>query len=175
MINGAVVVRSRNGSVFWKAIVEGIRGRIGRDFLFGVKLSTRDDNYLPLFALRLPVARPLRRHWYGNTETETLEFAKELEKLGVDYLHLVSGCGFISPRDTPGPFPLDEVRMFFDSTRQLSRKAAVRAGLANLVAHRPLRRAAQWGWERELPPGGSSVGWRSAGSNLKRRNGSGSS
>jgi 2,4-dienoyl-CoA reductase (NADPH2) len=153
--------------LFLKSIVEGIRKRIGHDFLFGVKLSAQDINYLPYFALRLPIAWPLTHHYLGNTEAETLQFAKELDELGVDYLHLVSGCGFISPRDTPGPFPLDEVRIYFDSTRHLSRKAALRAGVANLFAHRLLRRAAQWGWERELPPGGSSVGWRSAGANLE--------
>jgi 2,4-dienoyl-CoA reductase (NADPH2) len=150
-----------------RAIVEGIRERIGPKFLFGVKMSIQDDNHLPYFTFRLPLRWPLAHYYRGNTEVEILQFAKELDKLGVDYLHLVSGCGFISPRDTAGPFPLDEVRIFFNSTRHLSRKAALRAALTDLFAHRALRRAAQWGWDPELPPGGSSVGWGPAGANIE--------
>src|SRR5262249_24740220 len=45
--------------------------------------------------------------------------------------HVVSGFGFPNPRDTPGRFPLDEVKIFFNSTRHLSFKAATRATLLN--------------------------------------------
>ena len=61
-----------------------------------------------------------------------LEYGKRLREK-VDYLHMVSGYGFPNPRDTPGAFPTDEIRIFFNSTRHLSGKAAVRATLLNTL------------------------------------------
>jgi 2,4-dienoyl-CoA reductase-like NADH-dependent reductase (Old Yellow Enzyme family) len=151
--------------LFLQRIIERIRGKLGAGFLLGVKLSTRDDNYLPLQNIRWPPMWNLKHQFLGNTETETLRFAQELERLGVDYLHLVSGCGFISPKDTPGRFPAEEARLFFNSTRHLSGKAAFRASVGNVLSR--LGWLVNPGWERELPPGGSSVGWPSAGANVE--------
>ena len=69
----------------------------------------------------------------GNRLEDTLEFGRRLKALGVDYLHIDSGYGFVHPRVTPGPFPYDEARIFFDHTRHLHRKAAWRARLVGLV------------------------------------------
>jgi 2,4-dienoyl-CoA reductase (NADPH2) len=152
--------------LFLRRIVEEIRKRVGRDFLFGVKMSTRDCNYLPWVSFRLPPVWNLKHQFLGNTQTETLQFARELEKLGVDYLHLVSGFGFLSPLDTPGPLPTPEVRAFFNSTSHLSLKAKTRSVVSNVSAG-----WLDWlwglGWKPELPLGGSSLGWRWAGLNRK--------
>jgi 2,4-dienoyl-CoA reductase-like NADH-dependent reductase (Old Yellow Enzyme family) len=152
--------------LFLRRIIEGIRKEVGRDFLLGVKLSVRDDNYLPWVAFRLPPVWNLKHQLFGNTEADTLRFARELEELGVDYLHLVSGFGFLSPRDTPGPLPTQEIRAFFNSTSHLSYKAMVRSVLSNVTAP-----WLDWlwglGWESELPKGGSSVGWPAAGLNIE--------
>src|SRR5208337_4830101 len=48
-----------------KEIVVAIRGAVGADFLFGIRISARDYNYLPL-NLRLPAVWPLRHYWFGN-------------------------------------------------------------------------------------------------------------
>ena len=59
----------------------------------------------------------------GNWIEEMLEYAKRIQTLGANYLHVVAGYGFPNPRDVPGKFPYDEVRMFFNSVRHLSLKA----------------------------------------------------
>jgi 2,4-dienoyl-CoA reductase (NADPH2) len=76
-----------------------------------------------------------------------LDYAQRL-KPDVDYLHVVAGYGFPNPRDVPGRFPFDEVKLFFNSVRHLSTKAAVRAGLVNFFSPvlRPLLAA---GWKYE--------------------------
>ena len=151
--------------LFLRRIVEGIRERVGNDFLFGVKMSTRDCNYLPWVSFRLPPVWNLKHQFLGNTETETMQFARELDSLGVDYLHLVSGLGFISPLDTPGPLPTKEVRIFFNSTSHLSFKAMTRSVLSDVTAG-----WLDWlwglGWKSELPKGGSSKDWPWAGLNI---------
>jgi 2,4-dienoyl-CoA reductase (NADPH2) len=151
--------------LFLQRIVEGIRKKVGPDFLLGVKMSARDSNYLPWVSFRLPPVWNLKHQFLGNTEVETLQFARALDDLGVDYLHLVSGCGFISPLDTPGPLPMREVRAFFNSTSHLSLKAMGRSVLSNVTAG-----WLDWfwslGWKGELPKGGSSIGWPWAGLNI---------
>lgn len=114
-----------------KEIVEAIREAVGRDFLFGVRLSAWDYNYLPV-NLRLPVTRPVRDWWVGNTIDDTLEYGRWMRDLGVDYLHISNGYGFINPKENPGDFPFDEARMFFDTNRHLTGKAAVRAAVMHL-------------------------------------------
>lgn len=111
-------------------IVRAVRAAIGRDFLFGIRLAAVDHNQAPL-NLRWPPVWGRRRA--GNRLDDTLEFGRRLKALGVDYLHIDSGFGFIHPRVTPGPFPYDEARIFFDHTRHLHRKAAWRARLVGLV------------------------------------------
>ena len=121
--------------------------RFGRDFLFGVRISARDFNYLPL-NLRWPVASPLRDWWFGNDIDTTLEYGRRLKDLGVDYLHVSNGYGFINPKENPGAFPLDEIRAFFNSTRHLGWKAAARSMLLNGLPG-PVRRATGVGWNAE--------------------------
>ena len=115
-----------------KEIVQAIRKTVGHDFLFGIRLSAKDFNYMPI-NVRLPVAWPWRGYWSGNGLEETLGYARELKKLGVDYLHISNGFGFINPKENPGAFPIDEARMFANATRHLSAKSAIRASLMNLT------------------------------------------
>ncbi len=129
---------------FLAEIVTAIREAVGRDFLFGIRLSARDFNQLPL-NLRFPPSLPLRDWWHGNGIEQTLDYGRRLRDLGIDYLHISNGFGFINPRENPGDFPFEEARMFMDSTRHLSPKAAVRAA----VLHLPkalLRPLANIGW-----------------------------
>ena len=130
-------------------IVTAIRGAVGRDFLFGIRLSARDYNYLPL-NVRLPLALPLRDWWFGNDIDTTLAYGRRLKELGVDYLHISNGFGFPNPKENPGGFPVEEIRAFFNSTRHLGWKAAARATLLNLLPG-PARRATGVGWR--LDPG----------------------
>lgn len=116
---------------FLKEIVVAIREAVGRDFLFGVRLSAYDYNYVPM-NLRWPVTRPVSAWWTGNTIDDTLAYGRWMRDLGVDYLHISNGYGFINPKENPGDFPFDETRMFFDTTRHLTAKAAVRAALLHL-------------------------------------------
>jgi 2,4-dienoyl-CoA reductase-like NADH-dependent reductase (Old Yellow Enzyme family) len=112
-------------------IVREIRAEVGRNYLVGVRLSANDFNE-PWFAnLRAPLASSLRR-FPGNTRKDMLRVAGWLQKDGIDYLHVTNGFGFINLRENPGRFPVDELRMFLNSTRHLSRKAEIRATIANL-------------------------------------------
>ena len=132
---------------FLEEVVRAIREAVGRDFLFGVRISARDFNYLPL-NLRWPVAAPLRNWWFGNDIDVTLDYGRRLKELGVDYLHVSNGYGFINPKENPGEFPLDEIRVFFNSTRHLGWKAAARSMLLNALPG-PVRRATGVGWKVE--------------------------
>jgi len=125
-------------------VIGAVRAQVGDDFVLGVRLSARDCNYFPL-NLRLPL--PLRGEQFrGNDAGTYVTYAKWLKDLGVDYLHVSNGYGFINPGETPGDFPLDEVKMFANSTRHLSAKAAVRAGLLNVVPDWVLGRVLRTGW-----------------------------
>jgi 2,4-dienoyl-CoA reductase (NADPH2) len=77
---------------FLSRVVEAVRKGVGPDFLFGVRLSAKDYNYLPI-NIRLPPVWNLRHYVIGNTLRETTYYAKRLEELGVDYLHVDSGFG----------------------------------------------------------------------------------
>ena len=111
-----------------------MRARVGADYLVGIRLSAADFNYSPLqlSLFRFPWAAHWREQWFGNNEAQMLEYAHRLREK-IDYLHVVSGYGFPNPRDTPGAFPTDEIKIFFNSTRHLSRKAAARATLLNTL------------------------------------------
>ncbi len=130
---------------FCKEVVEQVREAVGPEFLFGVRLSANDYNYLPL-NIRWPW-RPTRPFRFGNSLQETLGYARRLKDLGVDYLHIDNGFGFINPKGNPGGFPIDEVRMFCNSTRHLSRKAALRAIWLNLTPRFLLRWITGIGWK----------------------------
>jgi 2,4-dienoyl-CoA reductase-like NADH-dependent reductase (Old Yellow Enzyme family) len=116
---------------FLGRIVEAIRKDIGPDFLFGVRLSAKDFNYLPL-NVRWPVAWPPHHYFMGNGLNTTTNYAKRLEALGVDYLHIDSGFGFPNPKGSPGGFPDEGFKSFANTNRYLSGKAQVRAALFNV-------------------------------------------
>lgn len=128
---------------FLRRILEEVRARIGRRFLLGIRLSGEDFMARPLLLALF------RTPWgAGNDLSQMLDYAQRLQALDVDYLHVVAGYGFPNPRDVPGKFPFDEVKIFFNSVRHLTLKAAVRAGLVNALS--PL---ARWlfglGWKYE--------------------------
>ncbi|MGZ5080818.1 MAG: oxidoreductase [Usitatibacter sp.] len=132
---------------FLERIVKAVRATVGDHFLLGIRLSAADYNYSPL--LFLLARQPWvfgSAGWMGNGEAQMLDYARRLSALGVDYLHVVSGFGFPCPRDVSGEFPLDEIRMFFNSTRHLSFKAAVRATLLNAVPAPIARWVGNFGW-----------------------------
>ena len=84
----------------------------------------------------------------GNGLEQTVEYGRRLKDLGVNFLHVTNGFGFVCPADNPGEFPLEEFTMFCDSTRHLSLKAELRARFM----HTPLRYLAKLGWKK-MPPG----------------------
>jgi 2,4-dienoyl-CoA reductase (NADPH2) len=88
----------------------------------------------------------MSRELMGNDQARMLAYAQRLRELKVDYLHMVSGFGFPNPRDTPGKFPLDELKIFFNSTRHLSFKAATRATLLNSLPNSLARWFLNVGW-----------------------------
>jgi 2,4-dienoyl-CoA reductase (NADPH2) len=133
---------------FLEEIVTAIREAVGRDFLFGVRISARDFNHVPV-NLRWPVTQPFRSWWFGNDLPETLMYGKRLRELGVDYLHVSNGFGFINPKENPGAFPLEELRLFYNSVRHLSAKARFRSGLLNVVPLWLLRALVSGGWRAE--------------------------
>jgi 2,4-dienoyl-CoA reductase-like NADH-dependent reductase (Old Yellow Enzyme family) len=121
-------------------IVKAVREAVGAGFLFGVRLSAKDFNNSPL-SMRFPLTWPPPpwHAWIGNDLAETTHYARKLEALGVDYLHVDSGFGFPNPHGSPGGFPLEAVIATFNAYRFLSRKARARATLSNLVDLLPAR------------------------------------
>ncbi len=118
---------------FLKEVVEEIRSRVGPDFLFGVRLSSRDYNRSPW----LEMTRVGPGFWpsafsRGNDLDDMLQVGEWLQALSVDYLHISSGFGFINPHENPGRFPTREVSMFVDSTRPLGWKSWIRSTLLHL-------------------------------------------
>ena len=69
----------------------------------------------------------------GNALPETTYYARQLEKLGVDYLHVDAGFGFPNPAGSPGEYPDEGFRTFVNAVRFLSPKANFRATLFNLT------------------------------------------
>lgn len=128
-------------------IASRVRAAVGDDFLFGVRLSAIDYNHAPI-NVRLPPTWPLRHWWVGNGLEETTWFARRLEELGVDYLHISAGYGFINPKENPGDFPVREVTMFANASRHLSAKAAVRAALLNVIPDAVLNAVMGAGWRK---------------------------
>jgi 2,4-dienoyl-CoA reductase-like NADH-dependent reductase (Old Yellow Enzyme family) len=130
---------------FLREIVLAVRKAVGSDFLFGIRLSAVDFDYLPV-NVRWPVVFPLRHYFIGNSLEETLHYGKELPRLGVDYLHISSGFGFINPKESPGAWPVDEYRLYANATRHLSAKANLRAILLNALPAPVLRAIFGFGW-----------------------------
>jgi len=116
---------------FLEEIVRAVRQAVGREFLFGVRLSAKDFNYLPI-NIRWPLF-PLRDYFGGNDLPETTYYARRLEQLGIDYLHVDSGFGFPNPKGSPGDYPDEGFSNFVNATRHLSAKAQARAAVFNIV------------------------------------------
>ena len=158
--------------------MNAVRDRIGPNFLFGIRLSAADLNYSPRHPFPAPLPWPLisRERWIGNDETQMLEYAKATARAQGRLSARRRGLRIPNPRDVPGPFPFDEIKMFFNSTRQgfgspipgrsgpsrstkskmffnstrhLSRKAAVRSTVVNTVPAFLLRRLLNLGWKYE--------------------------
>ena len=118
-----------------RKIVEGVRSAVGPDFLFGVRLSASDYRRRP-FNVRFPLSRPWpswQEFRHGNDLPETTYYARRLEALGVDYLHVDAGFGFPNPAGSPGDYPDEGFRTFVNASRFLSRKANARATIFNLT------------------------------------------
>lgn len=133
---------------FLRDIITAVRKKIGDDFLLGVRLSAKDFNYLP-FNVRWPIVFPLRHYFIGNDLAQTLQYGKELEKLGVDYLHIDSGFGFPNPKGNTGTYPVDGYKLFANATRHLSFKANLRATIFNLLPLFMARAIFGMGWKFE--------------------------
>jgi 2,4-dienoyl-CoA reductase-like NADH-dependent reductase (Old Yellow Enzyme family) len=116
-------------------IVRAVRKAVGPDFLFGVRLSAKDFNNSPP-TLRFPLVWPPPpwQAWIGNGLAESTHYARKLEELGVDYLHIDSGFGFPNPHGNPGGYPDEAVAATFNAYRFLSSKAQARATLFNFMS-----------------------------------------
>ncbi len=117
-------------------VLTAVRDAVGDDYLVGVRQSATDYNWQPL-NLRWPPTLPLRHYFMGNGLEENLSYARNLEAMGIDYIHVDSGFGFVNPNGNPGEMPVTELRMFANATRHLSRKARLRSWFLNTVP-RPL-------------------------------------
>jgi 2,4-dienoyl-CoA reductase (NADPH2) len=146
--------RDAYGGDMWKRfrllreVVEAVRAAVGPDFLFGVRLSAKDFNYLPL-DVRWPPRFFSKERFVGNTLKQTIEYGKRLKELGVDYLHIDSGFGFVNPKGNPGPYPIDGVKIFLNATRHLSAKAGLRAAVVNAMPTALARALLGVGWKLE--------------------------
>jgi 2,4-dienoyl-CoA reductase (NADPH2) len=118
---------------FLDEVVEAVRSAVGDDRLVGVRISARDRNHLPFQNFRWPPAVPFGQLWNGNGLDEMKRVARRLRDLGVDYIHVSNGYGFINPYETPGRLPTDYLRRFTASTAHLSTKAFLRSILAELT------------------------------------------
>lgn len=136
-----------------REIVAAVRDQIGDDFLLGVRLSATDQTQLPYVAsiTRLPMT--FTKAMRGNDVDQMIEYARALRG-SVDYLHIAAGFGFINPLGSPGDFPIEEIKLFANSTRHLSRKAQVRATLLNLLPNPIARPLFNIGWGYKQGGGG---------------------
>lgn len=130
---------------FLREILGEVRRQVGSDYILGVRISAKDCNYLPL-NVRWPISWHLKQSLIGNSLDTYLTYGKWLRELGVYYLHVSNGYGFINPGETPGDFPIAEVRMFANSTRHLSTKASVRAVVLNSIPAPLLQKILNVGW-----------------------------
>jgi 2,4-dienoyl-CoA reductase (NADPH2) len=142
-----------------REVVQAVRDRIGnRDgFVLGVRLSAHDYSLRPWPALLRLGPRLFPAAFIPDNKLDhMLEVGGWLKTLGVQYLHISNGFGFINPVENPGRFPTHEARSFFNSNRHLSRKAAARASLLNSLSLFPgkflLDRLLNIGWRQPHPP-----------------------
>ena len=136
---------------FAAEIMKAVRRSVGDDFVVGVRMSAIDYNAYPFanFIFRLPWVFPIKDHVVGNGVEQMISYARQLKELGTDFLHIVIGYGFINPKGTPGAFPYDEVKVFCNTTRHLSFKAAARATMLNLLPAPIGRALCNIGWRYE--------------------------
>ena len=136
---------------FCAEVIKAVRRAVGDDFIVGVRLSAIDFNAYPFqnFIFRMPWVFPLRNHFVGNGIEQMLAYARELKALGVDFLHVTSGYGFINPKGNPGPFPYEEMKVFCNATRHLSGKAMARSVLLNVIPPPVGRWLGNIGWRYE--------------------------
>lgn len=134
---------------FTEEIAKAVRRAVGDDFIVGYRLSAVDYNMHPIqnFVFRMPWVFPLRHHYMGNELDQMLAYGRRLKALGADFFHVVIGYGFINNLGTPGAFPFEEMKLFFNATRHLSLKAAARATLANLLPAPIARVLFNIGWK----------------------------
>ena len=137
-----------------REVVSAVRASVGKDFLFGVRLSATDYNYLPL-QIRLPPVLPLGNYFIGNRLATNLQYGAWLRDLGIDYLHIDSGFGFINPKGSPGDYPVEGLRRFANSVRHLSAKAWYRAIALNILPASLARAILGVGWKYVPAPNAS--------------------
>ena len=138
-----------------KDVVNAVREAVGGNFLFGVRLSAADYNYLPILKFRWPPVWPPGNWLCGNRLQTNLQYGAWLKELGVDYLHIDSGFGFINPKGSPGEYPIEGLRRFSNSVRHLSAKAWARATLLNLIPDGVARAVLGFGWKYVPAPNAS--------------------
>jgi 2,4-dienoyl-CoA reductase-like NADH-dependent reductase (Old Yellow Enzyme family) len=83
-----------------REIMGRVRDAVGPSYPVGVRISAEDVNYLPI-NVRLPPTWPLGDWIFGNGLAEARYFAKELEALGADWLHVSRA----TPRRAPATSP----------------------------------------------------------------------
>ena len=138
-----------------KEVVTKVREAVGDQYLFGVRLSAADYNWLPMFKFRWPPVWPLGNYFMGNTLRINLQYGAWLKQLGVDYLHIDSGFGFINPKGSPGEYPIEGLRRFSNSVRHLSFKAGCRAKVLNFLPDWLARATLGIGWKYVPAPNAS--------------------
>ena len=134
-----------------REVVQAVRRAVGADYLVGVRMSAIDHNYLPV-NLRLPIVFPLRDYLIGNDLDQNLAYGRELAALGVDYLHITSGFGFIHPGESPGDWPVDQFRLYANATRHLSTKAKLRSIMLNAIPRSLAKAIFGIGWRFRPTP-----------------------
>lgn len=128
-------------------IVAAVREKIGADFLLGVRLSATDQSQLPYPAAIARWPMTFAPGMRGNDVDQMIEYGQALRRASVDYLHVVAGYGFINPLGSPGTFPIEEIKLFANSTRHLTGKALARAALLNLIPNPIARPLFNIGWK----------------------------
>ena len=110
--------------------MRAVRQAVGRDFLFGVRLSAKDFNYLPI-NIRWPLF-PLRHYFVGNDLPETTYMRAGWSSLASTIS--ISTAASVSPIPRAArEYPDEGFSNFVNATRHLSGKARARAAVFNIV------------------------------------------
>lgn len=132
-------------------VVTAVRREVGPGYPLGVRLSAQDYSYLPL-NVRWPPSWPWLTFLRGNRLPQMLAYGRDLAALGVTYLHVSAGFGFLNPKESPGDWPADAFRLFGNATRHLSWKARLRAIAMNTLPRPLLRWTLGWGYRFRPAP-----------------------